>query len=142
MEKQFKSIRAQSSVEFVILVTFVLIMFTFLALFIQTRTLEASKVRDRNYVTQLKNMVFNEINIADLMPVNYSRKFSLPVYLDGSDYIIFLDRGIELVINYRQEEYVYFFERNFTLDSSLHKGNNLIQKVKIGSEIRYNFSEI
>jgi len=142
LKKQFNSRRAQSSIEFVILVTFVLIIFTFVSFFIQSRTLEASEVKNRNYANQLKNIVFNEIDIADLMPVNYSREFSLPVYLDGSDYDIKLYNGIELIIGYRQQEYVYFFERDFTLDSSLHQGINLIQKTRIANVITYNFSEI
>ena len=51
--------KAQSSIEFVILITFMLAFFTIFILFIQSRIVDANVARNREYVSQLKIVVFN-----------------------------------------------------------------------------------
>jgi hypothetical protein len=119
-----------------------LIIFTVLAIFIQSRTIQANETRNRDYVTQLKNVIFNEIDIAESMPTNYSKEFYLPIYIDGDDYTLQVLDGIELVIYYRNEKYVYFFYQDFDTSSDLHSGYNKVEKTKVASNINYLFSEV
>jgi hypothetical protein len=81
-------------------------------------------------VTNIKNLVFNEITIAEAMPPNYTKNFTLPSYLDGSNYTININEGIEFVINFRNKEYTYFFIQDFNETSNIQKGLNQIQKLK------------
>ena len=136
MKRQHKS---QSSMEFVILITFLLLFFIITVVFIQARISEANEVKDRNHVNQLKNVIFNEIKIAKAMPYNYTKEFYLPIYIEGSDYTINVTDGIELVINYKDKEYVYFFSQDFNDTSTLNRGNNNISKIK-NINIDYKFN--
>ncbi len=131
--------KAQSSIEFVVLFTFLLIFFTVFTIFIQSRIAEAKQTRDKNTIEELSEVIFNEITIAELMPTNFSRNFSLPPTLDGKSYEINIFEGIELVIDYRNREYVFFFPRNFSTDSNLTRGKNTISKFLNNSEIVYGF---
>ncbi len=139
--KKLLSKKSQSSVEFIILITFMLVIFTIVSVFVQKRIVDAQDAKTRNTVDQLKNVIFAEVEIAESMPINYSRDFYLPLYLDGSDYTIDIDQGIELMINYRNTEYIYFFPIDFVDSSSLHTGWNNISKVKPAPvQIFYHFN--
>ena len=126
--------------EFVVLITFLLLLFTIIAIFVQARISEANQVKDKNYVDQLKNVIFNEVKIAKAMPYNYTKDFTLPQYIEGSFYNINIAEGIELVINYKSKEYVYFFKQDFKDTSTLNLGINQISKIKNASNIEYKFN--
>jgi len=137
LKKQHK---AQSSVEFVVLITFLLLLFTIIAIFVQARISEANQVKDKNYVDQLKNVIFNEVKIAEAMPYNYTKAFTLPQYIEGSFYNINIADGIELVINYKSKEYVYFLNNDFNTYSYTQPGINIISKKKYDNDIVYGFN--
>ena len=137
MRKQHK---AQSSVEFVILITFILIVFTVITIFVQARISEANQVKEKTYINQLKNIIFNEIKIAKNMPVNYTKEFMLPLYIEGTSYNIDIIDGIEVIITYKDREYIYFLTQDFNEYSDLGPGINLITKKKYNSNIVYGFN--
>lgn len=128
MKKYHK--KAQSSIEFAVLITFMMLFLAVFLVFIQSKTAEAQEAKNREYVTNIKNLVFNEITIAEAMPPNYTKNFTLPSYLDGSNYTININEGIEFVINFRNKEYTYFFIQDFNETSNIQKGLNQIQKLK------------
>jgi len=138
--KKLLSKKSQSSVEFIILITFMMVVFTLVAVFVQKRIVDVHDEKTRDSVDQLKNIVFNELEIAESMPVNYSREFYLPPYLVGSDYTIDVDKGVELIINFRGEAYVYFFPIDMNLLSNLNVGINIITKLRVGNQIEYGFN--
>ena len=141
--KKLLSKKSQSSIEFIILITFMLVVFTVVSVSVQKRIVDTQDVKTRNTVDQLKNVIFTEIEIAESMPVNYSKDFYLPLYLDGSEYLIGIDDGVELNVSYRGKEYVYFFPIDFKTASHLSLGWNNITKVKIGpGQIEYSFNVV
>ncbi len=117
-----------------------MVVFTLVAVFVQKRIVDVHDEKTRDSVDQLKNIVFNELEIAESMPVNYSREFYLPPYLVGSDYTIDVDKGVELIINFRGEAYVYFFPIDMNLLSNLNVGINIITKLRVGNQIEYGFN--
>lgn len=137
MKKQSK---AQSSIEFVILITFMLIVFATIAYFIQTRTAEAQETANMNYAEQMRDLILNEISIAETMPFNYTKEFYLPLYIDGNNYTIAIDDGAELVINFRSKEYVYFLNKDFNWASTIQPGTNSIVKKQVSENIVYGFN--
>ena len=135
-----KQIKAQTSVEFVILVTFMLLVFTVVAYLIQTRTVEAQNTKNMEYAKQMHNLILNEVTIAETMPYNYTKNFNLPFYIDGDNYNVTINDGAELVINFRSREYVYFFNKNFDISSTIKLGNNILTKKEIAGKIIYQFN--
>ena len=134
--------KAQSSVEFVILITFILIMFTVITILIQSRISEANQVKNNNYAKQIKNIVFNEVKIAESMPIDYTKEFILPLYIEGKSYTIDIIDGTELIINYKDKEYVYFLLNDFNNYSYIEPGMNIITKKKYDNNIVYGFNSI
>ncbi len=128
--------RAQSSIEFVILISFMILIFTGFSLIIQSRIVDVSKVRNRIYADQVKDIVFNELSIAETMPVNYSHYFFMPTYINDNPYSITIFDGKELVINYNDQEFVYFLRFDIDNESTIKKGKNIIKKTK---EININY---
>jgi len=120
--------KAQSSVEFVILITFILIVFTVITILVQSRISEANQIKNNNYAKQIKNIIFNEVKIAEAMPVDYTKEFILPLYIEGNSYTIDIIDGTELIINYKDKEYVYFLSNNFNSYSYIQPGINIISK--------------
>jgi hypothetical protein len=135
-----KQSKAQSSVEFVILVTFMLMVFVTITIVIQSRTSEAQDIENMNYAEQLKDIVFNEITIAESMPYNYTKNFYLPRFIDGNNYTLEINEGAELVINFRSKEYVYLLNKNFNWGSAILIGDNFITKRKVLDSIVYGFN--
>jgi len=140
LKKKLKKKKAQSSIEFLVLFTFILIFFTVFTIFIQARIAEAKEARNKDTVNELKEIVFNEIAIAEIMPINFTRNFTLPPTLEGNSYTINIYDGIELVISYKNTEYVFFFGRNLSADSNLTNRKNTISKYLQNSKIVYNLS--
>jgi len=135
-----KQIKAQTSVEFVVLITFMLLVFTVTAYLIQTRTAEAQNTENMKYAKQMHNLILNEVTIAETMPYNYTKNFILPFYIDGDNYTVTINEGVELVINFRSKEYVYFFNKNFDVGSTIKPGNNVLTKKEITGKIVYQFN--
>ena len=117
-----------------------LLVFTVTAYLIQTRTAEAQNTENMKYAKQMHNLILNEVTIAETMPYNYTKNFILPFYIDGDNYTVTINEGVELVINFRSKEYVYFFNKNFDVGSTIKPGNNVLTKKEITGKIVYQFN--
>lgn len=141
MKKLYK--KAQSSIEFMVLVTFMMIIFTIFAMFIYSQISQTNTLRNREYVNQIKSIVFSELEIAESMTANYTKEFILPSYVDGNEYTINLTDGAELLINFRKQEYIYFLSKDVFNNSFLKTGTNTLYKLNnISNRITYSFNTI
>jgi len=141
LKKLYK--KAQSSIEFMVLVTFMMIIFTIFAMFIYSQISQTNTLRNREYVNQIKSIVFSELEIAESMTANYTKEFILPSYVDGNEYTINLTDGAELLINFRKQEYIYFLSKDVFNNSFLKTGTNTLYKLNnISNRITYSFNTI
>lgn len=126
-----------------VLVTFMMIIFTIFAMFIYSQISQTNTLRNREYVNQIKSIVFSELEIAESMTANYTKEFILPSYVDGNEYTINLTDGAELLINFRKQEYIYFLSKDVFNNSFLKTGTNTLYKLNnISNRITYSFNTI
>ncbi len=131
--------KAQSSVEFVMLITFTLMIASVLFYVLQNNLMEAERDRNEARVEQLMNIVNNEISLAQMSVPTYYRTFYLPSELYGSQYQINATRpsggGTDIVINYKGQEYVFLIPTTLGNAHLLQKGENIILKQTVGEII-------
>ena len=125
--------KSQSTVEFVLLATFML--FVFLAFFIMVQ--EKMGIRNQEqtdeYSQQVMNVVVNEIKLAESVSDNYYKEFVLPNNINGFEYSVSVVPGVgdssEIVIRYPDNrEKIYFLETYVNRNSTIGVGLNNISK--------------
>jgi len=121
-----RSRRGQSSVEFVILFGFVMFLFIVFFILIQQQSINALAGQKSGRVTQLKNMVLSEFDIATKASYGYSRTFTIPATIDGASYSIALLDNEEIVVDYDGIESVGFLTT--PVIGNISKGHNFITK--------------
>ena len=90
--------RAQSAMEFLIIIGAMLFVFvSLLAVFQQNIAMKARENRDLE-IKDLALTVKNEINLAAASTSGYSRTFTIPSTLSGIDYTITADEGTLYII--------------------------------------------
>jgi len=129
-----KKLRAQTSMEFVILTGFMLVAFLVFYIVIQAKLVEANRDVTDKAAMQIETLVVNEITVAESVTDNYYRKFELPQRINGIDYQVKIMAGVgnmpEIVVKYSDKERVYFVPQVFVNNSStVSKGWNNISKV-------------
>lgn len=124
--------KSQSSMEFVILVSFMMLVFALFFIVIQQRAAIANEEKNDAAADNVKNLALNEIKLAESVSDNYYREFSLPNNLNGLDYNISIMQGVggssEIVIKYANKEKVYYLEGFINSASTLGSGLNSITK--------------
>ena len=119
-------IRAQSAIEFVVTVSFMLIVIlTFFGL-TSSKVLEAQEEGNKKIAEDIANLAYKEIEFAKSLNDGYIRTFSMPQTVNGADYSISVIDNRELVVNYLGFEYVKFMPGNVT--GNIAKGINIILK--------------
>jgi len=124
--------KAQTSTEFVILTTFMLLVFLIFLTLIQTKMTESIKEKNDLLAQNVMDRVITEIRLAESVTDNYQRTFTLPVFLEnGIPYTIEIETygsGGEIVMTYENIEKVYFFDSQMGLVNSIGTGSNIITK--------------
>ncbi|MEM4755664.1 MAG: hypothetical protein QW594_00870 [Candidatus Woesearchaeota archaeon] len=69
---------AQSSIEFIIIVTFLILMITVLLVVITDRINQAQQAEDLEHLRQLASIIVAELDFAGKAPTGYYRQFYLP----------------------------------------------------------------
>lgn len=99
--------RAQSATEFVILISFMIVIFFVFFFIIQQRIVDLSTYKDIQYLKEANNMLYSEIEIAQTVLPDYTRTFKLK-QAGGDSYTIKLLDKQEIVVSYNDLEYVTF----------------------------------
>ncbi|MFW6378540.1 MAG: hypothetical protein ACOCZV_00810 [Nanoarchaeota archaeon] len=121
--------KGQGSLEFVILVTFMLVVFFIFFTIIQDKMAFVSNQQDIESLKQINSVVLSEISIARSVDSDYYHNFSLPRNL-GTEFSIGLYDSKELVSSFRDKEYVNFLPVNVTGEFNIYQTtkNNVLYK--------------
>jgi hypothetical protein len=118
--------RAQSSVEFVLIASIMFLVFLGMFVLIQSRMADAYRTRLYSGMEQVGNLVSTEIRMAYSVSGDYSREFSLPIFIKGYNYTIDISDKTELIIRAEDLDHVVFLDQN--VSGSIGSGRNLIKK--------------
>lgn len=124
--------KAQTSTEFVVLTTFMLLVFLVFMVLIQSKMTSSIAEKNDLLAQNVMDKVINEIRLAESVTDNYERDFNLPVFLEnGVPYNISVagySGGGEIVIIYENVEKVYFLDAQIDNASTIGKGQNTMAK--------------
>lgn len=124
--------RAQTAVEFLVLVGFMLFVFTAFFLVIQERSASFKQQQYYSEISFVSDLLVQEVRLAQLVRSGYRREFSMPSNAVGDEYVVTLVDGVELSIRRAVpadgnggggigslDEYVVFLPVNVTIDEEL-----------------------
>lgn len=100
--------KGQSALEFVILVSFMLVVFFIFFVGIQEKITQGVKAQDLQYLKEANNIVLSEVELARLADADFQHSFRLQE-VNGNSYSISLGDEYEVVSNYGDQEFVNFF---------------------------------
>lgn len=118
--------KSQSSIEFVILISFLLFFFALFFLEIQSNMSGKIKERETLLIKQTALAVQDEIELAFKASEGYHRQFELPDKISGKDYIINLSEGMVQIKTVDGKNSMAFPVSNTT--GYILKGKNSITK--------------
>ena len=98
---------SQVSVEFIALVSFVLLLTIGILALLAGRIHDITKSNEEKLVENFRDIIFNELNLANQGMDGYTRHFNLPVELADINYIMQIENNTMLVINYSDKDYIY-----------------------------------
>jgi hypothetical protein len=119
--------KAQSSLEFVSIASFMFIVFISTFVTIEGRTSGLYKEKLYKSMDELSRIVDTEIRMAYSAPGDYEREFTLPNYLGNLNYSIKITDKAEITINSEDLDYVFFLDYN--VSGNISKGENKITKI-------------
>ena len=124
--------RSQSSTEFVILVTFMLMVFVVFLILIQGKLKTTIEQRNDQIAQNVLDMALNEVRLAESVSDSYNRQFLLPTRPNGLNYNVRIVPGAagsaELVLVYDDKERIAFLDSAISNASSIGIGYNNISK--------------
>ena len=118
--------KAQSAVEFIFLVSFMLLVIVGFFAITSSKTLEAQEEGNKKIAETISDMAFKEIEIAQSVNDGYTRYFTMPPTVNGISYSIWIIDNKELVVKYADYEYVKFIPANISGNISI--GINRLEK--------------
>ena len=125
--------KGQSSFEFVMLMTFVMLVFAVTFVVIQDKGSFIRSSQTEYQVRALTNIINTEIELAYKVYPGYKKEFWLPEYVNGEDYEIKLENS-EIEVYYKNKTFLSFLSINRTINLSgnVSKGYNIILKNSSG----------
>jgi cell division protein FtsI/penicillin-binding protein 2 len=105
--------KAQSATEFVVLVSFMIIVFFIFFFVIQERIVDMSQEQDKQYLREANRLVSSELELAKNSLTDYTRTFTLRSFTN-QEYDVELLDGQEIVTRYGTIEYVKFLQYNIS----------------------------
>jgi hypothetical protein len=121
-----KKTKAQFAIEFVVLISFMFLIFLGVIAVITSKVLEAKENERQQIAEDIATLAENEIKLAKSATDGYSRTFKLPNKIKGNSYSIEIIDNRELVVNYLDREYVLFLQEDVV--GNINPGENTIRK--------------
>ena len=122
----FKKNNAQFAIEFIVLISFMFIIFLGFTAIVTSKIIEAKESKRQEIAEDIAALAKNEIDLARSVSDGYNRTFNLPLKVDGNTYTIEIIGNRELIVNYLDKEYVLFLKDNVA--GNLNTGENTIRK--------------
>ncbi len=122
--------KGQSTIEFTVLVSFMILMFSIFFVLIGQKLVELRFERNTEIALALKSVVNTEFQLAKVAENGYFRQFKLPASIEGMNYDISITNSTELNIIVGQEEIHMRLPNN--ISGNISKGlNNITKENKI-----------
>ena len=119
-------LKSQSSMEFIVLATFMLMVIVGFFGVTSSKVLEAREDINRKIAEDIADFAYREIEIATSVNDGYKKSFSMPQNVNGVNYSIKIVDNIELTVIYLDYEHVRFLPSNVT--GNITKGLNTISR--------------
>ena len=119
-------LKSQSSMEFMVLATFMLLVIVGFFGVTSSKVLEAREDINRRIAEDIADFSYREIEIATAVNDGYKKSFSMPQNVNGVNYSINIVDNIELTVIYLDYEHVRFLPANVT--GNITKGLNTISR--------------
>ena len=119
-------LKSQSSMEFMVLATFMLLVIVGFFGVTSSKVLEAREDINRRIAEDIADFAYREIEIATAVNDGYKKSFSMPQNVNGVNYSINIVDNIELTVIYLDYEHVRFLPANVT--GNITKGLNTISR--------------
>tara|TARA_Y100000310_G_C20631050_1_gene788656 strand:- start:1035 stop:1811 length:777 start_codon:yes stop_codon:yes gene_type:complete len=119
--------KSQASLELILLVSFLLLIFIGIFYVTKQKTEETKEELIDKSAEDLQKSIQDEIDIARTVADGYQRTFVVPETLGQEDFEISLVEDEELVVRVGGEDHVVFVEDDVV--GNVQKGTNLIQKI-------------
>ncbi len=133
--------KTQFAIEFLILISLMLIIFVGFFAVITYRFAEVNEEKDFQDSADLGGIVVEEVKLANSLTDGYARLFYLPKKIEGNDYNITLLDNREVVVKYNDLELVFFLPDNVL--GSIAPGYNMISKydgvIYLNSEVNITY---
>ncbi len=117
----------QATIEFIILIGFMFLVFALFAALLHTRTGQVITLNNQLKMQEIADILITEADLAETIGDGYSRTFELPYTLSGFNYTVTLQDQEDLVLNYKEEQFIYFL--NQPVFGQPSQGKNLITNV-------------
>ncbi|MCA9477772.1 MAG: hypothetical protein KC535_01350 [Nanoarchaeota archaeon] len=105
--------KGQSAVEFVVLVSFMIVVFFLFFIIIQGRIIDLSHRQDLLYLKEANNIVLSEVDLAFSAAPDFEHTFVVPDR-GAEPFLINISDNREVVSSFGDQEYVNFFPFNVT----------------------------
>ena len=129
--------KAQSSIEFTLLIGFMFLTFNVFLLVVANKVIDVQNQKDMQLIDDLSYVIKSEITLAAGVGDNYSRTFEIPKTLKGINYSVQLISSDTMETNYSELvlKYTNFTKSHETVkilpknvDGVINKGENNITK--------------
>tara|TARA_Y100000310_G_scaffold336379_1_gene420747 strand:- start:901 stop:1299 length:399 start_codon:yes stop_codon:yes gene_type:complete len=121
-----KKTNAQFAIEFIVLISFMFIIFLGFTAIVTTKIIEAKELKRQEIAEDIATLAKNEIDLAGSVIDGYMRNFDLPPMVEGNTYTIEIIDNRELAVNYQDMEHVFFLKDNVIGNLSI--GTNMLRK--------------
>ncbi|MCF7866099.1 hypothetical protein K9L67_00660 [Candidatus Woesearchaeota archaeon] len=122
--------KAQTSIEFAILVAFAMMLLVVLLSVFQENVATIQKDQEWTRAQQVYDIIFTEIYLAQSTYTNYTRTFEIPGNIQGSDITIDCINDRDIIINYNEKKFVFFLNRTIPgCEDNLNIGIVTIKKI-------------
>ena len=118
--------KSQSAIEFVFLVSFMILVFAGFFVVLQNKIVDVVETNDETYVSELNNIVVNEVFVASKSFSDYSHVFFIPTHIQGNPFTITILNNSEVVSFYKGIEQVNFL--NSSVVGPIYVGENELHK--------------
>lgn len=120
-------LKSQSSVEFVILASFMIVVILGFFAVTSSRVLDAREEGNRKIAQDIAEIAYSEIELAKSVSDGYTRVFTMPRKIGDVSYNLTIIDNRELIVNYLGYEYIKFLPAN--VSGNLSTGLNEIKKI-------------
>lgn len=125
MQPQYLDKHAQIAIEFIIITGVVLFFFVGFMIIINNNISDAKKARENTFMKDLALSVRDEVGLAAHASNGYSRTFTVPASISGTDYEINITENVLQLKTTRNA--IALVVENVT--GNVNKGSNFIRKI-------------